>query len=455
MKRAKIYIAESSNQENKYNIYRFKNEPAQMELEYYNDIEPIVTLYEDFEGKDIEYGEIGDYVPFVDDKGDDYDFITYSAPFDFVFKQDFIIFHIGGNGRAKADKIIEVYTSKVSASRFVYKEYQNGKFETKFETTNSTEIKNHFMIETPSCVALHKDYTKGYEGNVRLGIHTRRLFFVDAESNGVYNPKYQVVERTKDYELHPITDSQHNIYHYTSIGTTSDGRVSNVSNVASVLLAEEPHKVNVIVECSDDYHNGGNTWTVIDNIKASNAYRIQKDDMYVRDIPDFNIHEIKADDSNIQIYHERILKVPNIWHRDKMNLSYRRLRAYRFKNEYCGEVSEYSDVFYKEDFSKINIDKMVIYKKKVTYLDEEDRAKPIEIGDSDAELLRICVRVGGIYYRDAIDKVDTQPIEILSDNSRFPIINIKDRCLYSNHYNYTVYLYDEKGKQSKPYTVVL
>lgn len=454
MKRAKIYVSETAGAETKHHLYRFKNEPANLDIEYYLDVDPIAVIEELDERKPIEYGEIGDYVPFIDDKGEGYDFITYSAPFDFIFKQDFVVFHIGGNGRVKADKIVEVYTSKVSASRFVYKKYVNGKYEVEFETTNLNEIKKHTVIESASCIALHKSYTEGY-GNIRLGVHTRRLFHVDSESNGVYTPKYQVIEKMKDYELHPITDSQRNIYHYTAVSTDRDGKVSEVSNVASVLLAEDPNRVNLIIEASDDYYSGGNTWQEIDRINAANAYRIDKKDMYTREIPMFNTNEIKVDDSNIQVYHERILKIPNIWNRDKMNLSYRNLRAYRLINEYGGEKSDYSDVFFINDYSKVNIDKMVIYKKRVTYLDEEDRDKPIEVGDKDAELLKICVRVGGIFYKDAIENMELQPIEVFSDNSRFPLINIKDRCFYSNHYNYTVYLYDEKGKKSKPYCVVL
>lgn len=456
MKRARIDIRETYNQNQRYNIYRFKNEPAKTNLEYYLDIDPITILDETDNNKPHEYGEFDSYTPFVSDKGEEYKFISYSAPFDFVFRDDFVVFKIGKNNANKYDKLIEIYISKVGIGRFVYKELKDGLYVTKLETTDISEIRNHAEIVSSSCINLSRVYTDGYlQDDIKLRISTNRLFYIDQESNGVFIPEYKVVERLKDYEIHPI-EVQGNIYHYTAISTDIYSKTSDVSNIASVLIKENPNDVNMYVECSDNYHSGIKSWKRIDKIKASNVYRIEKNDMFSRIIPLFNSTEIKADDTNVQVYNERVLKVPNIWHKDKSSLSYRKLRAYRFVNEMNGEYSERSDIFYKDDYFKVNIDKMVIYKKNVTRMaTKEEKIAPIHVDDKDAEILKICIRLGGKYYKEAIQDIDNQPIEVFTIDSRFPIISIKDHCLYSNEYNYTVYLYDEKGYVSNPISIVL
>lgn len=454
MKRAKVSISKTTNQDMEYKIYRFKNEkPMTLPSEYIN-IDPVTSLSE--KESPVTSVILNDCVPLIVDNGEEYEYKFYSLPFEFVYKTEFFVFNIGTNMGADPNLMVYVYTGNVSLGEVVIKEYDNGTYKEILRTSNREEMAKIVVIENNSTVTLAKNISKDYPV-ITLTVHANRLTFVDSESNGIYKHQYSSVEKIKDYEIHPKKNTQENIYYYSVIGVHPDGRLSDVSNISAVLLSENPTDINTIVEASDDYHEDSYSasWSEIDKVKASNVYIIKKDDMYSRNIPPLNTNEISSDDSNLQVYGERIVKLPNLWHRDKVSTGYRGNRAYRFINELNGEKSEVSDVFYINGYSKVNIDKIVIYKKNVTKLSESDKYNPIEINDQDSQLLKVYVRSGGIYHADAIIKSEYEPIEIISNNSRFPLLQVNDNCLSSNYYNYTVYLYDENDKQSPPYTVVM
>lgn len=453
MKRAKVLISSTTNQEMDYKIYRFKDEKPSTNLSDYVNIDPIGSISE--RKASIEQTIENKYEPFVIDNGDNYKYKTFSLPFEFIYKSDFFIFNIGTNVDEEPILRVIVYTGKTSLMEIIIRKYSNGTSSVVYQTSNQEEMAKILVIENNSTVSLSKEITKDYKV-ITLALQTRKIGFIDNNSNGVYKHKYTLVEKINDYEIHPIIKTQENIYYYSVVGTHIDGRLSDISNISPIVIAENPNDITTIVEVSDDYciNQNNPTWVELENIKASTVYRIKKDNMYSREIPKFNINEIKIDDSNLQVYSERLIQMPNLWHNDKISYRYRLNRAYRFTNELFGEKAEVSDVFYEEGYSNINIDKIVVYKKNVTQLDYDKRQEPIQITDNTAKLLKIYIRTGGIYYQDAILKADYEPIELVSNNSRYPILQIKDNCLYSSVYNYTVYLYDEKGKQSIPYTVV-
>lgn len=453
MKRAKVLINKTVAGGMKYSIFRFKNKAAKKNLDYYLGVDPIATVTEDEEN--IEEGVVFDIEPTANDKGEDYDYVIYSLPNEFVYRNNFFMFNLI-NKDGKTERKFEVYVGKIGIREILVKKLVNGIYVNEKVITDKDEISKIVVIESNSAVALHKSIVTQYN-KITMNLNTKSVPYIDMESDGVFKPQYTVIERINEYELYPNVNTQFNMFNYAVVGVDSENKITDVSNLSTVVLAENPNKVEMMVEYSDDYNTmrGEATWNYLDKVYAANAYRINKKDMYSRIIPTYNVHEIKADDSNVEVYSERLLSLPNIWHRDKLYMLYRNNRAYRLKNVFEGKESEYSEVFYQEGDTKVNIDKMVIYKKRVTYLDEEDRNKPIEIGDKEAEILKIYVRAGGKYYIDALKNPRNRPIEIVSENSRLPIFQIKDRALYSNHYNYTVYLYDERGKKSEPYSKVM
>jgi hypothetical protein len=456
MKRAKVIINKSIKGDMVYNIYRFKNETAKRELNYYIGVDPIFSIDESILTGDYPDHDfiINDLEATMTEKNES--FITYSAPYEFINKSSIITFKLKDHYMQMANVLVEVVFGNVAINEVRIKRFIGETYELESTTTDQLEIMDMVVYENNSAISLAKSITKDYQ-KVTLSMLIARKEYIDMESNGVFKHQFSMIERVKDYEIHPKIDTQGNLYSYAVIGVTPEGKISQISNISTVSLAEDPTLVNQIVEYSDTYTDplAQDDWSELCRIKSSNIFRIDKADMYSRRIPKFAVSEIKADDTNLQVYGERILKVPNIWHKDKQYMSYRNNRSYRFVNEYNGEFAEPSEVITFEGYSKVNIDKLVIYKKRVTYLSDEERKIPIEIGDKDAELLKVYVRLGGIYYSDAIVNMDNQPIEILSSNSKLPLIQIKDHCLYSNHYNYTVYLYDEKGKQSDPACIVM
>lgn len=454
MRRAKIFVNKSVSGDMVYDIYKFKNKKASINLEDYREIEPISTIKEELSNDIVEFGQVADYNPTVIDHGDDYDFKIYSTPFEFLYRNNFVVFNLKNHKNEMASETISIYFNKVTISSIIFSRFNGEKYEKYNEVTDSNEICSLVVVESNRAIALAKKLTDSYR-IVTMGINTRLIPFIDKKSNGVFTPVFDVVEKMNSYDL--IQDrSQKNVYYYSVIAISADDKVSDVSNVEAVQLAENIENIDCVIEYSDDYFENKDkaTWDKLDKVQAYKAVSISKSDIYSRKLPKLNMGEFKFDDSNLQTHGERLIMIPNIWHRGKLDFLQRHSRAYRLKNECNGEESDYSEIFYVEGKSEIKIDKMTIYKKRVTNLSEEAKKEPILTKDSDAELLKIYVRSGGLYYLDAIENTNKSPIEIVSQNSNFPILNIKDSCFYSNDYNYTVYLYDAKGNQSDPYSIV-
>lgn len=455
MKKVKVLINKSVKGDMTYNIYRFKNEAAKKDLNYYLDIDPIATINENDEN--IEEGVLLNVEPMYHDDGEEYTYMILSISFDFVYKDNFFTINLI-NSVEIIERKLEVYVGKTGIKEILVKRLINGSYENEIVITDKLEINDIIVLESNNSIKINKKISN-YYAKIKFNINTKKVIFIDNNADGLYKPIYKPIEKMEEFELFPDINSQKNIYNYTTIATNSELKVSEISNISTIEVKENPNNIKTVIECSDNYcdnHNSdSSTWEKIDEIYSTNAYKIKKNDMYSREIPDFNIREIYNDDSNVELYSERLLNIPNIWHTDKLYMLYRKQRAYRFTNVFNERFSQKSDVFYIENLTKINIDKMVIYKKRVTYLDEDERKEPISPSDSEAQLLMIYVRIGGIYYADAIENIDKQPIEIVTNKSRLPFLKIKDNCLYSNHYNYTIYLYDEKGKKSKPYSIVI
>ena len=140
-------------------------------------------------------------------------------------------------------------------------------------------------------------------------------------------------------------------------------------------------------------------------------------------------------------------------------------KIYRVKNVSIFDTdirSEYSDIIKSEDKIEVLIDKMIILKKNVTGLPEDVAAMPLTLNDTSSTTLKTYIRQGGIYYKEHLtndyetnSQVNLSDVSIVTLDSRFPLFSIKDNCIYSNKYNYTIYLFDEIGNISEPISVVL
>ena len=84
---------------------------------------------------------------------------------------------------------------------------------------------------------------------------------------------------------------------------------------------------------------------------------------------------------------------------------------------------------------------------------------------SEEELSALQANIPEDYYKDFFlqnnntndpdGDVSNQVISAVTLDSKYPLLKVKDDCIYGNKYNYTIYLYDELGKVSEPITVVL
>lgn len=95
--------------------------------------------------------------------------------------------------------------------------------------------------------------------------------------------------------------------------------------------------------------------------------------------------------------------------------------------------------------SEVNIDKIVIYKKRIL-----DKTAPIFPIKKDKFLEHIILREGGMFSNDYIEG----KTNIISNESEDYFIDIQDSAIIYNTYLYTIYIYDDNGRESEPIILV-
>lgn len=301
---------------------------------------------------------------------------------------------------------------------------------------------------------------------------------VATRAHGVYTPKLTKVDATDYISFYQEASARKNRYFYNVISKTYSGNVSEISNTQVIDIAEDPNNLDFILEASDDYLQSTTpTWTEIGRNTPIEEIRILKEDLVSKIIPTSNF-SIYADDDRLRLENLRELRITNIWNSSNRKLMNRDKKAFRAINKFpsVGIDSEYSEIISFEEQQEVLIDKIIIFKKNVSGLSLAEMKAPIAMTDTDAGVIKVFIRQGGIYYKDfflnqySTNKNDDyfeydedyNKIEIPSYlvtavtlDSRFPLLKIKDGCIYGNKYNYTIYMFDEYGKMSDPITVVL
>ncbi len=301
---------------------------------------------------------------------------------------------------------------------------------------------------------------------------------VATRAHGVYTPSLVMYKTSQYISFYQNVESRKNTYYYNVISKTASGNVSEISNTQAVEVAEDAAKLTYILEESNDYFTNSNpTWTEVARTNPGDDIRVFNKDIVSSIIPTANFG-IYANDSKVRLENIRELSVTNLWNSGNRVLMYRDKKAYRAINKLLSEGvhSNYSGIVTFDDQEEVLIDKVIIYKKNVTGLDPIAQQTPIDMSDPDGKVIKVFVRQGGVYYTDFfLNKYDTNKNDDYYDydsdynkteipsylvtsvtlDSRFPMLKVKDGCLYGNKYNYTVYLFDEYNRISDPISVVL
>lgn len=291
-----------------------------------------------------------------------------------------------------------------------------------------------------------------------------------SRAHGIYDVPLEIIE-TPDYiSFYQNAEKRKNLYYYNVITKFTDGTISEISNTQVCELSENSDQIIFELEYSDDFHTSDNpTWTQLKTAAPVEDIRVyKKDGDLVSAIIPIDNFAVFANDYNVKLDNTRELKLTNIWNSDNRKLMERPKRVFRARNVYKPNnkiCSEYTKPVVFDDNIEILIDKIMILRKDVTTLAPNKQSLPISIKDGDATTLKVFVRQGGIYYKDFFlqnnntndpdGDVSNQVISAVTLDSKYPLLKVKDDCIYGNKYNYTIYLYDELGKVSEPITVVL
>lgn len=464
MKHPKLTFCKSSKKNLKYKIFRF-NSPNDFSIDYFINNKENLLLSE----KTYYNSKIIEFPNFQMTKTDsDIDpFILLSTPFEFIKTNTPFHINFKNNILSKNNSRIKIYIGADVISKI---EYLNDT-DVIDTITDQSVINNLIRINKANSIYLNKDefdylvYT--IDANVEI------ISLTDNEAHGIFKPTISRID-TNDYVIFYQDKATHkNTYYYKAVGYDENNVFTDLSYNKAIEIWEDNKRISTIVEYNDGSKLDGKlVWKEVQGVYSPDSeIKIYKDKSQLSSetVPNIYQHEIKADDRLLVSDGLRVLKIANVWHNDKSYMMLRPCKTYRFKNVYKPYKvdeedeayniieTEYTDIFRIFNNIEVLIDKMVILRKDVTRLSTEDAKTPIELNDKEAETLKIYVRQGGIYYNDYLtsqNENDSDIVSSITTNSRFPLFNIKDNCIYSNKYNYTVYLFDEIGNISKPVSIV-
>ncbi len=481
MKTPIIKIYQSTTKDKEHYVFRTQdpNVPKTIE-EYVNNQTPVGVMYENTDP--VVHQSISNMTMTIDESPIGYKgFTALSLPFEFNIPGSMYKIELKNNVAATNTVTYTIHVGMSVISSI--DEDLNGVITTYTDpvyiNANFKILGNALLIESGIC-----NYTlANFYGTINLyefvddGTQTRPDV-TPTRADGVYKPKLALYKTAKYISFYQNADDRKNTYYYNVISKTAAGNVSEISNTQVVEIAEDPSKLTYILEESDDYFtNTSPTWKEVARTNPADDIRVFNKDLVSTIIPTANFG-IYANDSKLRLENERELSVTNLWNSSNRVLMYRDKKAFRAINKLLadGINSEYSDVITFDDQEEVLIDKVIIYKKNVTALAPLDQEAPIKMTDPDASVIKVFVRQGGTYYTDFfLNKYDTNKNDDYYDydsdynkteipnylvtavtlDSRFPMLKIKDGCLYGNKYNYTVYLFDEFGRTSDPITIVL
>lgn len=455
MEHPKINICKSTEGNLLHYIYRFKNISSETEIEeYLNNQDPIIEILE--EDADIESKNIKDFLLSRNDFPKGYDGYTeFTLPFEVITPFKKLILNLKNSLSSMPQEKIEIQLSSYQTiARILFKKKTDfDGYETYRTITEQYEIDDIIKIRDNNGFLIKKsnvEYNK-----VTLDFSIDVVTHIDIHAHGVFDPVVATIEGKNYILFYQMKEKQKNKYEYRVISKFPSGDISELSNIGICELYENPDEITQVLEVKED-DSKITKWKEIKREKASKDININKDDLYSKVISTISSQEIHSDDSTLITDGIRYVKLPNIWHKDKRELFYRKSRVFRVKNIYKNISTDYCKSIIFQDKLEVLIDKMVIYRKDVTNLNENEQKKPVDRTDENAKIFKTYIRQSGKYYNDYINNIeDNNTVELVVLNSRYPLLSIKDYCLYSNKYNYTVYLYDEKGNISDPVVAVL
>lgn len=457
MKNPRLKFCKSAKENYIYKIFKTKNTRKDYSIEYMMNNTPDLICDEKLiEGYIVKFEDY--QLPIIDNEED---FIIVSAPFDIVKNNSTFILNFKNDILSKNHTKLKVEfgNNVISTIEFINNDESD-------IITDQDVISKLIKIKNSNSILLKKEKFNFKECTIDIDV--KCVSIIDEEANGLFDPIISKIETKDSIILYQDTKYHKNTYYYHCIGTNGTN-VSEISDTKAVEISEPIGEIKTVLEYSNDYNNIKNaTWIEVD--KYYNPLREiiipkNKDAIAIDVVENINTHEVQVDDRLLSTDAIRTLKIPNIWHKDKRYIMQREKKIYRVKNVSIFDTdirSEYSDIIKSEDKIEVLIDKMIILKKNVTGIDENEAAKPLALNDISATTLKIYIRQGGIYYKDYLandcevnNSNASNTVSIVTLDSRFPLFSIKDNCIYSNKYNYTIYLFDEIGNISEPISVVL
>lgn len=466
MKYPRLRIFKSAVGTHTHYIYRFKNESVDYPIEHYiNNLEPVAVLSET--SATHTEREIKNHLMTREDHPKNKaGYIAFSTNFDFIYSNNIITINLKNDLLAKATSYIKIYLGGTVISKLEF--YEEG---IKKDTiTDPVKINKIIRINNSNSILIQPIYVN-YD-IITFDFKVRIIEFIDYGSpsieaaHGVYDAKLTVLETSKYFSFYQDASTKKNIYHYRIITKSSSNAISELSRPVVCEVGESSDTVTTILESSDDFRSSGKpTWKVVESKSNDLDIRVLKENnqMASEIINVMWPHDIGCDNSLVASDGIRKVKVTNLWHKDNRKRMTREKKVFRAKNKKNDVVTKYSEPIVIEGEMEVLIDKMVILKKNVTSLTENERKAAIKLNDPLASTLKIYVRQGGRYFKDFFmndfesndNDFKDKPISSITLDSRFPLLDIKDSCVYSNIYNYTVYLYDEIGKISEPIVAVM
>lgn len=459
MLNARIKIAKSVDNIFTHYIYKYTGMESSDDIEeYINHQKPIAIIKEkDARPYDMPFT---DYEMARNDNPNEAGYIQFYCAFEFIYQNNDLIINLKNENLGAAYQKIKVhFTSTQTINKIIIYELQSdNKYKVINEISDEAQINNLFIIKGYNTFLIEKTLIPCQK--VTFDFTIKVVEFIDTNSTGLFKPIIKVIEGEDIIVLCQEKDNMYNYYEYRVISRDTAGNLTPLSVPGGVTIKEKAEDVTQILQSCENYFylNATKKWTDEQTKLCSEEFIINKNSMFSTEVPTLLPSEFKLDDSQVISNNIRYIDLPNIWYKDKAYLFERYKKAYRIKNKLKNESTGYSNIITFDGTMTVYIDRIIIYKKDVTDMADQYKNLPIDSSTEGAEILKIYIRDGGIYHKQyeisGIDPDIEQYITVVGLNSRYPILTIKDNCMFSKWYNYTVYFYDEHEKVSEPIVIV-
>jgi len=301
-----------------------------------------------------------------------------------------------------------------------------------------------------------------YNGPVATGLTIPMLSIQQVNQQITSNTTIPVLK------LQPSKQGEGIVYYYRLVAKDMLGNLSDPSGLISSYVEQDASEVRFQIEVTDDSFiwKSVGTFDHMDVVEFGIPGTIMHSafgSVIADDIRAFLPAEIIPETSRIISDNQVGITVPNPFSDTDPLFREREFKKFRSRMlDSYGKTSNWTESSNLPNI-EVTVDKVLVIRKNVSALNEEDRDNPVAIDDTAAEVIKTWIRRYGRFYESLEHqtkplnvRISDSPVVVFDDETSFPTLTAIDpNILIGEMYNYTLYIFDAFGDVSAPTSVVV